>query len=123
MKPLAAKLALYILMAVTISAFAVSAQISTQIVFRMSRPFVVGNTTFPEGNFVIRRSSRRRQIDAGIQQPARWRVHEGGSAVHPRRPDNSCRGNRLQQVCKFDGTFAGISRSGETRIPADSWTS
>jgi hypothetical protein len=54
MKPLYGKLALYTLLALPISAFAASAQISSQIVFRMSRPFVVGNTTFPEGNFVIR---------------------------------------------------------------------
>src|SRR5579863_664506 len=54
MKPLAGKLALFALLALIIGVFAASAQITTQIVFRMSRPFVVGNTTFPEGNFVIR---------------------------------------------------------------------
>jgi hypothetical protein len=54
MKPLAGKLALFMVLALIIGAFAASAQITTQIVFRMSHPFVVGNTTFPEGNFVIR---------------------------------------------------------------------
>jgi len=54
MRPLAGKLALFIVPALIIGVFAASAQITTQIVFRMSRPFVVGNTTFPEGNFVIR---------------------------------------------------------------------
>jgi hypothetical protein len=54
MKPLTGKLTLYTLLALTIGAFATSAQISTQIVFRMSRPFVVGNKTFPEGNFTVR---------------------------------------------------------------------
>jgi len=54
MNPFTRKLALYTLLALTIGAFATSAQITTQIVFRMSRPFVVGNTTFPEGNFVIK---------------------------------------------------------------------
>jgi hypothetical protein len=54
MKPPTGKLAVFILSALIFGAFAASAQISTQIVFRMSRPFVVGNTTFPEGNFVIR---------------------------------------------------------------------
>ena len=47
MKLLTGKLALDTLLALTIGAFAASAQITTQIVFRMSRPFVVGNTTFP----------------------------------------------------------------------------
>src|SRR5580692_9802129 len=54
MRSLSGKLALFLLPALAIAAFAASAQITTQIVFRMSRPFVVGNTTFPEGNFVIR---------------------------------------------------------------------
>jgi hypothetical protein len=54
MRPFTGKLTLHTLLALTIGAFAANAQISTQIVFRMSRPFVVGNTTFPEGNFVIR---------------------------------------------------------------------
>jgi hypothetical protein len=54
MRPLAGKLALFMVLALIIGVFAASAQITTQIVFRMSRPFVVGNTTFPEGNFVIR---------------------------------------------------------------------
>jgi len=54
MKPLAGKLALFIVPTLIIGVFSASAQITTQIVFRMSRPFVVGNTTFPEGNFVIR---------------------------------------------------------------------
>ena len=35
MRPLAGKLALYVLLALTISTFAASAQISTQIVFRI----------------------------------------------------------------------------------------
>ncbi len=54
MRLLVGKLALCIVPALMIGAFAASAQISTQIVFRMSRPFVVANTTLPEGNFVIR---------------------------------------------------------------------
>jgi hypothetical protein len=54
MKSPSRKLALVLWLALVIGAFAASAQISTQIVFRMSRPFVVANTTFPEGNFVIR---------------------------------------------------------------------
>ena len=54
MRPLTGKLALQMLLVLTIGAFAAGAQISTQIVFRMSRPFVVGNKTFPEGNFVVK---------------------------------------------------------------------
>jgi hypothetical protein len=54
MRPLTGKLGLFIVLTLIIGVFAASAQITTQIVFRMSRPFVVGNTTFPEGNFVIR---------------------------------------------------------------------
>ena len=54
MKSLTGKRMLVLWLTFAIGAFAASAQISTQIVFRMSRPFVVANTTFPEGNFVIR---------------------------------------------------------------------
>src|ERR1700723_2991246 len=54
MKSPSRKLALVLWLALGIGAFAANAQISTQIVFRMSRPFVVANTTFPEGSFVIR---------------------------------------------------------------------
>ena len=54
MKLRTGKMALVVWLALVIGAFVASAQITTQIVFRMSRPFVVANTTFPEGNFVIR---------------------------------------------------------------------
>jgi hypothetical protein len=54
MKSRTAKLALSIVPALLACIFAASAQITTQVGFRMSRPFVVGDTTFPEGNFTIR---------------------------------------------------------------------
>jgi hypothetical protein len=54
MKSLTGKLVPALLLVMAIGAFTANAQISTQIGFRMSRPFVVGSTTFPEGNFTVR---------------------------------------------------------------------
>jgi hypothetical protein len=75
MKPLAGKLPLYTLLALTFGAFAAGAQISTQIVFRMSRPFVVGNTTFPEGNFVVREVPGTAKLTLEFSNP------RGGASV------------------------------------------
>ena len=54
MRPLAGRFAILILLAMAVGGFVASAQITTQIVFRMSRPFVVANATLPEGSFTIR---------------------------------------------------------------------
>jgi hypothetical protein len=75
MKPLIRKLALFLLPAMAIGALSASAQITTLIVFRMSRPFVVANTTFPEGNFVIREVPGAAKLSLEFSNP------RGGASV------------------------------------------
>src|SRR3984885_2536690 len=69
MKSPSRKLALVLWLALVIGAFAASAQISTQIVFRMSRPFVVASPTFPEGNFVIREAPGASKLTLEFSNP------------------------------------------------------
>jgi hypothetical protein len=53
MKTLITKFALFTLAALTVGVIAASAQITTQVDFKMTQSFVVGNTTLPPGSYVI----------------------------------------------------------------------
>jgi hypothetical protein len=54
MKTLIAKFALFTLAVLTIGVAAASAQITTQLTFKVSQSFVVGNTTLAAGSYIIR---------------------------------------------------------------------
>jgi hypothetical protein len=53
MKTRIATLVVFALGILTIGVFAVRAQITTQLTFKMSQPFTVGNTTLPAGSYVV----------------------------------------------------------------------
>jgi hypothetical protein len=53
MKTRIAKLALFALGVLTIGVFVVRAQITTQLTFKMSQPFTVGDTTLAAGSYVV----------------------------------------------------------------------
>jgi hypothetical protein len=54
MKSLVGRLVVFALGIVTIGVMVVSAQIVTELDFKMTQPFTVGNTTLPAGSYVIR---------------------------------------------------------------------
>jgi hypothetical protein len=54
MKKLIGKFAFFTLAILTVGTTAASAQITTQLNFKVSQSFVVGNTTLPAGSYVIR---------------------------------------------------------------------
>ena len=54
MKLLIAKFALFALVALTVGVTAGRAQITTQLNFKVSQSFVVGNTTLAAGSYIIR---------------------------------------------------------------------
>jgi len=54
MKTVIGKFVVFALGVLTIGVFAGRAQITTQLDFKMSQPFTVGNTTLPAGSYIIR---------------------------------------------------------------------
>jgi hypothetical protein len=120
MKPLTAKLALYTLLTLTIGAFAASAQISTQIVFRMSRPFVVGNTTFPEGNFVIREVPGAAKLTLEFSNPrggASTKVETQSIPPDPTIHAAEIAFNKYANLMALSQVFPGPGKHGYQLVP------
>jgi hypothetical protein len=120
MRPLAGKLALFIAPALLLGVFAASAQITTQIVFRMSRPFVVGNTTFPEGNFVIR------EVPAAAKLTLEFSNPRGGTPVKVEAqsipPDDTIHAaeiafNKYSSLMALSQVFPGPGKHGYQLVP------
>jgi hypothetical protein len=120
MKPLGGKLALFIVLALIIGAFAASAQITAQIVFRMSRPFVVGNTAFPEGNFVIREVPGAAKLTLEFSNP------RGGAPVKVEAvsipADNTIHAaeiafNKYSNLMALSQVFPGPGKHGYQLVP------
>lgn len=120
MKPLAAKFALSTLLALIIGAFAASAQITTQIVFRMSRPFVVGDTTFPEGNYVIK------EVPGSAKPTLEFSSARGGASVQVAavsiQPDATIHAaeiafNKYANLMALSQVFPGPGKHGYQLIP------
>jgi hypothetical protein len=120
MRPLAGRFALLIVPALIIGVFAASAQITTQIVFRMSRPFVVGNTTFPEGNFVIR------EVPAAAKLTLEFSNPRGGAPVQVEAqsipPDNTIHAaeiafNKYSRLMALSQVFPGPGKHGYQLVP------
>jgi hypothetical protein len=120
MRPLTGKLALFALLALTIGAAASSAQITTQIGFRMSRPFVVGNTTFPEGNFVIREVPGAAKLTLEFSNP------RGGTSVKVEAqsipPDPTIHSaeiafNKYTNLMALSQVFPGPGKHGYQLVP------
>jgi len=123
MKPLAKKLALCTLLALTIGGPASRSQISTQIVFRMSRPFVMGNTTFPEGNFVIHEVPGAAKLTLEFSNP------RGGASVKVEAqsipPDPTIRSaeiafNKYTNLMALSQVFPGPGKHGYQLVPGQS---
>jgi hypothetical protein len=120
MKPLARKFPLYILLALTIGALAASAQISTQIVFRMSRPFVVGNTTFPEGNFVIREVPGAAKLTLEFSNPrggASAKVEVVSIPAEPAIHAPEIAFNKYSNLMALSQVFPGPGKHGYQLVP------
>jgi hypothetical protein len=120
MKPLAGKLALHTLLALTIGAFAASAQITTQIVFRMSRPFVVGNTTFPEGNFVIREVPGAAKLTLEFSNPragASVKVEAQSIPADPTIHSAEVAFNKYTNLMALSQVFPGPGKHGYQLVP------
>jgi hypothetical protein len=120
MKPLAAKLALSTLLALIIGALAASAQITTQIVFRMSRPFVVGDTTFPEGNYVIK------EVPGSANPTLEFSSARGGASVKVAavslQPDATIHAaeiafNKYANLMALSQVFPGPGKHGYQLVP------
>jgi hypothetical protein len=120
MKPLAAKLALFMVPALIIGVFAAGAQITTQIVFRMSHPFVVANTTFPEGNFVIREVPGSAKLTLEFTNP------RGGTSVKVEAqsipPDATIHSaeiafNKYSNLMALSQVFPGPGKHGYQLVP------
>jgi hypothetical protein len=120
MKALTGKLALYTLLALTIGAFAASAQISTQIVFRMSRPFVVGNTTFPEGNFVIKEVPGAGKLTLEFSNPrggASAKVEAQSIPADPTIHAAEIAFNKYTNLMALSQVFPGPGKHGYQLVP------
>jgi hypothetical protein len=120
MKPLAGKFALFALVAVMIGAFAASAQITTQIVFRMSRPFVVGNTTFPEGNFVIREVPGAAKLTLEFSNPrggAPVKVEAVSIPADPTVHSGEIAFNKYSNLMALSQVFPGPGKHGYQLVP------
>ena len=115
-----AKLAHYTLLTLTIGAFAASAQISTQIVFRMSRPFVVGNTTFPEGNFVIREVPGAAKLTLEFSNPrggASTKVEAQSIPADPTIHAAEIAFNKYATLMALSQVFPGTGKHGYQLVP------
>jgi hypothetical protein len=120
MKPLSGKLALVLGLAFVIGAFAASAQISTQIVFRMSRPFVVGNTTFPEGSFVIREVPGAAKLTLEFSNPrggASTKVEAGSIPADPTIHSAEIVFNKYANLMALWQVFPGPGKHGYQLVP------
>ena len=120
MKPLAAKLALFIVPALLIAAFAANAQITAQIGFRMSRPFVVGNTTFPEGNFTIREVPGAAKLTLEFSNPRSGASVKVEAVSIP--ADNTIHGaeiafNKYSNLMALSQVFPGPGKHGYQLVP------
>ena len=120
MRPLAGKLALFIVPALIIGVFAASAQITTQIVFRMSRPFVVGNTTFPEGNFVIREVPGTAKLTLEFTDPrgrASAKVEAVSIPADPTIHSAEIAFNKYTNLMALSQVFPGPGKYGYQLVP------
>jgi len=120
MRPLAGKLALFIVPALIIGVFAASAQITTQIVFRMSRPFVVGNTTFPEGNFVIREVPGTAKLTLEFTDPrgrASAKVEAVSIPADPTIHSAEIAFNKYTNLMALSQVFPGPGKHGYQLVP------
>ena len=120
MKPLTGRLVLYALLALTIGAFAANAQISTQIVFRMSRPFVVGNTTFPEGNFVIKEVPGAAKLTLEFSNPrggASTKVEAQPIPAEPAIHAAEIAFNKYTNLMALSQVFPGPGKHGYQLVP------
>jgi len=120
MRPLAGKLALFSVPALIIGVFAASAQITTQIVFRMSRPFVVGNTTFPEGNFVIREVPGAAKLTLEFTDPrgrASAKVEAVSIPADPTIHSAEIAFNKYTNLMALSQVFPGPGKHGYQLVP------
>lgn len=120
MKSLTGKMTLVLSMAFAIGAFATSAQISTQIVFRMSRPFVVGNTTFPEGNFVIREVPGAAKLTLEFSNPrggASTKVEAASITADPTIHSAEIAFNKYTNLMALSQVFPGPGKHGYQLVP------
>jgi hypothetical protein len=120
MKPLIRKLALFLLPAMAIGALAASAQITTQIVFRMSRPFVVANTTFPEGNFVIREVPGAAKLSLEFSNPrggASVKVEAVSIPADPTIHSAEIAFNKYTDLMALSQVFPGPGKHGYQLLP------
>src|ERR1700675_4824613 len=123
MKPLAGKLALFMVLALIVGVFVASAQISTQIVFRMSRPFVVGNTTFPEGNFVIREVPGAAKLTLEFSNPrggASTKVETQSIPPDPTIHAAEIAFNKYANLMALSQVFPGPGKHGYQLVPGAS---
>jgi hypothetical protein len=120
MKSPSRKLALVLWLALAIGAFAASAQISTQIVFRMSRPFVVANTTFPEGNFVIREVPGASKLTLEFSNPrggASTKVEAVSIPADPTIHSAEIAFNKYTNLMALSQVFPGPGKHGYQLVP------
>jgi hypothetical protein len=120
MKSPSRKQALVLWLALLIGAFAASAQISTQIVFRMSRPFVVANTTFPEGNFVIREVSGAAKLTLEFSNPrggASTKVEAVSIPADPTIHSAEIAFNKYTNLMALSQVFPGPGKHGYQLVP------
>jgi hypothetical protein len=120
MKSIGGKLALVLWLTLVIGAFAASAQITTQIVFRMSRPFVVASTTFPEGNFVIREVPGAAKLTLEFSNPrggASTKVEAVSIPADPTIHAAKIAFNNYTKLMALSQVFPGPGKHGYQLVP------
>src|SRR5271156_600347 len=120
MKLRTGKMALVVWLALVIGAFVASAQITTQIVFRMSRPFVVANTTFPEGNFVIREVPGAAKLTLEFSNPrggASTKVEAQSIPPEPAIHAAEIAFNKYMNLMALSQVFPGPGKHGYHLVP------
>jgi len=104
----------------TIGAAAASAQITTQLSFKMTRSFVVGDTTLPAGSYVIRAVSG---TDQSVVEVTSTNSEIGVMvAVDLIQPDAAQAGsqlvfNKYQKVLALSQIFPGAGNQGYQLVP------
>ena len=120
MRPLAGRFAILILLAMAVGGFVASAQITTQIVFRMSRPFVVANATLPEGNFTIREVPGAAKLTLEFTNPrggASTKVEAQSIPADPTLHGAEIAFNKYSNLMALSQVFPGPGKHGYQLVP------